>query len=174
MAAVEVGEDWAAGMRIGILSDTHDQIERTRRATALLKGEGIGALVHCGDLTTPDAVFECARGVPSYFVFGNNDDDRRGLRRAIETIGGVCLGDGGIVTLADRKIAITHGHLYKEARRLAGTAPDFLLYGHSHAAADDLEGATRWINPGALHRAKEWTVAILDLKTGEARFVKVE
>ena len=107
-------------------------------------------------------------------MFGNNDDDRQGLKRAIATIGGVCLGEGGIVALANKKIAITHGHLFKEVRRLAAAAPDFLLYGHSHKAADDLDGKTRWINPGALHRAARWTVALLDLTTGESRFLQVE
>ncbi|GAC1333606.1 MAG: metallophosphoesterase [Isosphaeraceae bacterium] len=161
-------------MLIGMISDTHDQLQRTKRATALLKKEGIDALIHCGDLTRPEIVFECALGVPSYFVFGNNDDDRGELKQAIETIGGVCLGEGGLVTLEKKKIAITHGHLAREIRRLESASADFLLYGHTHAAADDLHGSTRWINPGALHRASEWTVALLDLKTAESRFVKVQ
>lgn len=161
-------------MLIGLISDTHDQARRTGRAAWALKSEGIEALVHCGDLTRPEMVYECALGLPTYFVFGNNDDDRPGLKRAIESVGGVCLGDGGIVSLADRKIAITHGHIPAEVRRLARAGPDFVLYGHSHLRADDLDGSTRWINPGALHRAREWTVALLDLATGASRFVTIE
>jgi putative phosphoesterase len=59
-------------MRIGILSDTHDHLKRTARAVAMLKAEGAEALIHCGDLTTPDIVYQCAE-LPSTFVLGNND-----------------------------------------------------------------------------------------------------
>ena len=48
-------------MRIGILSDTHDQIARTTRAVVLLRAEGAEALVHCGDLTGPEIVYELRR-----------------------------------------------------------------------------------------------------------------
>ena len=37
-----------------------------------------------------------------------------------------------------------------------------------------MDGAIRRINPGALHRADEFTVAVLDLETGELRFLRVE
>ena len=45
-------------MLIGILSDTHDQVVRTRRAVSILTHAGAAALVHCGDLTTPEVVDE--------------------------------------------------------------------------------------------------------------------
>src|SRR4028118_1604573 len=88
-------------MRLGILSDTHDQVVRTAGAVALLKAEGAGALIHCGDLTGPAVVRVCGT-LPSYYVFGNNDFDLVGLRRAMAAVGGVCLGRGGEVSLARR------------------------------------------------------------------------
>ncbi len=39
-------------MRLGILSDTHDELERTRVAIALLRRAGAEALIHCGDLSS--------------------------------------------------------------------------------------------------------------------------
>lgn len=159
-------------MRIGIISDTHDQVARTARAVGLLIAEGADALIHCGDLTGPDVVRECAL-LPSYFVFGNNDFDENALRRAMGAIGGVCLGRGGEIALGGRRIAVTHGDVVREARRLAAAGPDYLLFGHSHKAADERVGPTRWINPGALHRAATWTVAVLDLESDELRFLEV-
>lgn len=47
---------------------------------------------------------------------------------------------------------------------------DYILCGHTHIAADYQRGATRIINPGALHRASVHTVATLDLKTDDLRF----
>src|SRR5271166_6338497 len=104
-------------MLIGILSDTHDQVERTRTAVNLLIAEGAAVLIHCGDLTGPEVVYECS-GVPSYFVFGNCDDDREAIRQAIATIGGTCLDRGGVITLDGRTIAVTHGDSELELIRL--------------------------------------------------------
>ncbi len=159
-------------MRIGILSDTHDRRERTAVAVRMLIDAGAEALIHCGDLTEPEIVHECA-GRPSTFVFGNNDDDEDGIRAAIASIGGVCLGRGGEVVVAGKRIAVTHGDRGKEVKRLAATAPDYLLFGHFHVTTDAREGPTRWINPGALHRAESWTVALLNLDTDDLKFMKV-
>ncbi len=159
-------------MQIGILSDTHDKVSRTSAAVSLLIENGAEVLFHCGDLTTPDVVYECA-GIPGYFVFGNNDFDVTNLRQAIETIDGTCLEWGGEVVLAEKRIAMTHGDSMKEIRRLLGRHPDYLLSGHTHVPADDYDGPTRCINPGALHRARAWTVALLDLASNELRFLNV-
>ena len=160
-------------MKIGILSDTHDQVARTRRAVALLVGRGAEALIHCGDLTGPDVVHGCD-ALPAYFVFGNNDYLEKPLRRAMADTGATCLGRAGEVALGGRRIAVTHGDLPAEVRRLTVAAPDYLLFGHSHEPADDRDGPTRRVNPGALYRAAAWTVALLDLETDALDFLTVD
>jgi hypothetical protein len=159
-------------MRIGIISDTHDRVARTSAAVGLLIAAGAEALVHCGDLTGADVVYECS-GLPCYYVFGNNDFDQDRLRRAMVASGGTCLEFGAEIELAGKRIAVTHGDSVREVRRLAGGNPDYLLFGHSHVTADRCEGSTRWINPGALHRAAAWTVALLDLQSDALRFLNV-
>lgn len=159
-------------MRIGILSDTHDRLDRTTRAIRLLVDSGAEALIHCGDLTEPSIVYECA-ALPCTFVFGNNEEDFQGIRQAITATGGACLEFGGEITLASRRIAVSHGHLGKVIRGLAASSPDYFLFGHSHVPTDNREGPTRWINPGALHRAESWTVAILDLQADDLKFLTV-
>lgn len=160
-------------MRLGILSDTHDRLGRTLEAVALLLAEGAEALVHCGDLTGSDIVRACGER-PLTFVFGNNDGDWPALRRAGAAVGATCLEWGGEITLAGKRIAVAHGHMTRDMRRLKDARPDYLLYGHSHIAADRREGPTRFINPGALHRAESYSVALLDLGTDELRFLPVE
>jgi putative phosphoesterase len=159
-------------MHIGILSDTHNQVQRTKEAVALLIGRGAEVLVHCGDLTGPEVVFECWVS-PSYFVFGNCDFDRQTLREAIASIGGTCLEQGGLITLGGRRIAITHGDSDRELNRLASLQPDYLFSGHTHRMSDVQRGPTRWINPGALHRASVWTVAILNLASNDLGLLTV-
>jgi putative phosphoesterase len=160
-------------MLLGILSDTHDRLARTAAAVTRLRAEGAEALAHCGDLTGPAAVAACA-ALPCYFALGNNDaDDVPALLRAMEEAGGICLGWGGTVTLAGKRVAVTHGHMHTDVRRLLAERPDYLLSGHSHLASDTRVGPTRRINPGALHRAAAYTVALLDLATDELRFFPV-
>ena len=160
-------------MKIGILSDTHDQVERTARAVSALVGAGAEALVHCGDITRPPVVLECS-GLPAYFVFGNNDYDHDALGRAIRGVGGVSLGRGGLIELDGKRVGVTHGDSSREVRRLVGLDPDYLLFGHSHSATDDRQGPTRWINPGALHRAEAYSVAVLDLGADLLEFVTID
>lgn len=160
-------------MRLGIISDTHDQLVRTLCAVSRLEAEGAEALVHCGDLTRPDIVHACGGIGPSYFVLGNNDFDEAGLRAAIEAIGGTFLGLGGEFALQGKRIAVTHGDSASHFRRLLRAAPDYLLFGHTHVLMDERDGPTRQINPGALHRAAVWTVALLDLETDKMRMIPI-
>ena len=95
-------------MRWGILSDTHDRVERTKAGVGLLVNAGAEALIHCGDITIPEVVYELAP-LPSYFVFGNCDFDLDELRRAIASIGGTCLERGGLIERDGRRLAVTHG-----------------------------------------------------------------
>src|SRR4051794_38153665 len=147
-------------MRIGILSDTHDQLEVTRRAVDLLISESAEALIHCGDLTGPAIVRACAK-LPCTFAFGNHDADTvPALERAIAAVRGRCVASGGIVELAGKRIAVLHGHV--GMKEMLARRPDYLVHGHSHCAADQRIGSTRRICPGALHRSAQVTVAILD------------
>jgi putative phosphoesterase len=160
-------------MRLGILADTHNQLDRARRAVEILQSAGAEALIHCGDLASAEVVAACAE-LPLYFVFGNHDADNvPALRAAAKEYGAVCLGYGGEVTLAGKRVAVTHGHLTTDLRPLLAAEPDYLLTGHSHAMMDRRDGPTRRINPGALHRAAEFTVALLDLESDELRFLNV-
>src|SRR5260370_36150183 len=113
-------------MRLGILSDTHDQIARLCLAVRLLRDEGADVLAHCGDLTGPHVVAVCAE-LPCYFTFGNHDADNVPvLERAVVEVKGVCLGWGGEVTLAGKRAAIRHGHMRTGTQRLTGWQPEYL------------------------------------------------
>ena len=160
-------------MWIGILSDTHDQFDRTSRAVQTLMQHGAEHLIHCGDLVQPEIIVTCSP-LPLSFVFGNNDVRHMSqLRSAAQVHGAVCLEWGGEIELAGKRVAVTHGHDLHEARRLLSSKPDYLFTGHSHVAADWQDGATRRINPGALHRAKVFSVALLSLQTGELRYLEI-
>jgi hypothetical protein len=160
-------------MRLGILSDTHDQLGRTRLAVELLRAEGVEALIHCGDLTGSEIVVACSV-LPCYFVFGNHDADGvPTLQKAAAEVGAVCLGWGGMIELAGKRVAVAHGHMSIDIRRLMADRPDYLLSGHSHIAGDRRDGSVRRINPGALHNADDFSVAVLDLFADNVKLINL-
>lgn len=160
-------------MWIGIISDTHDQIDRTTRAVQILKDHGAKHLIHCGDLIEPEILAACS-GLPVHFVFGNNDvRSASRLRSTAAAHGANCLEWSGELQLVGKRLAVAHGHDLHEIRRLLANNPDYLFSGHTHQAADLQEGNTRRINPGALHRARTFTVGLLNLETDELRYLEI-
>lgn len=160
-------------MLIGILSDTHNEFQRTRHAVEQLAAAGAELLIHCGDISEPEMIPVVAI-LPSYFTFGNHDADMvPHLERAIAEHGGQSLGWGGEIKLGGQRIAVVHGHTHIDVRRLLAAQPDYLLSGHMHFAFERRRDGVRWICPGALHRADEYTVATLDLPSGDLRMISI-
>jgi len=159
---------------LGILSDTHDQLDRTKRAINLLWARGAKGLVHCGDLFSP-AIVEACSVLPTWFVLGNHDADNVPLlEEAAQKTGITCLGWSGIIHLNDKLIAVAHGHMSYDIRRALAQRPHYLLTGHSHIPHDRMEGIVRRINPGALFDADEFTVALLNLDTDQLEFLAID
>ena len=95
------------------------------------------------------------------------------LQRAAGEFGSVCLGWGGVIELGDRRIGVAHGHMTTDIRRVLAEQRAFLFSGHAHFPSDEQVGSVRRINSGALHRADEFTVAVLDLPSGKLEVLRV-
>lgn len=161
-------------MKIGVLSDTHDRGEITQAAIRLLVGRGAELILHCGDIESPETV-RLFTDVPTQFVFGNWDHSRTALAKAIREIGAIFHDGPGRIKLGGKRIGWLHGHVRGERAKLEHAGElDFLFYGHSHHAEAHWTGKTLVLNPGALHRARPKTVALVDVATGEWELVTVE
>jgi putative phosphoesterase len=155
---------------VGILSDTHDRVDAMAAAMKLLRDAGAEFFVHCGDVGS-ERVIDHLAGIPSAFVFGNTDWDRAALARYAQSVGVACYGALADLELGGKRVAVTHGDDFKlKQRLLAEQNYDYLLQGHTHVRADQRVGRTRLINPGALHRAREKTVALLDTTSDRLEF----
>jgi len=165
-----------ASMRIGILSDTHDHVENTRRALEILRQEQVERLFHCGDVTSPEVV-SLFEGWDVLFVRGNLDR-LDALEPAVVALGRQpFLGDEMTTTVAGRRIAILHGDDTERLRQVIASGEfDYVFHGHTHRRRDERIGRTRVINPGALGgvRHESRSFCILDLETDELRFIEVE
>jgi putative phosphoesterase len=158
---------------IGILSDTHGRADAMAAAMRMLRARGVEFFFHCGDIGS-EAVLDLLAGEPALAVWGNTDPVQR-LGKYAHHIGVNVADSLGEIELARKRFAVTHGDDHRLVQRiLADQRHDYLLLGHSHARADRRQGAIRVINPGALYRAAEKTVALLDTETGRLEFLTVE
>ncbi|MEW6251445.1 MAG: metallophosphoesterase family protein [Planctomycetota bacterium] len=176
-------------MILGVLSDTHGHVLRCQAALRVLERLGAQAFVHCGDVGGLEVIESLRgalpRGARGWVVCGNTDFADPILVKYGELQGLQIAAEGPLRAEADgRKFVVFHGHENAFGRLLAqvertGRMPDafagaeYVLHGHTHVPASRVVGPLRVINPGALHRAVVYTVATLDLHSGELRFWQV-
>lgn len=162
-------------MKIGILSDTHNNEHNTRLALDLMRLHQVERLIHCGDITAPHivALFE---GWQVDFLRGNVDANLEELQEAVASLGNATYGHKLALELDGVRLAATHGHdqaLLHELIRSGNYR--YVFHGHSHRRRNELIDGTHVINPGALGglRPQTRSACVLDLETGEAEFVKL-
>jgi putative phosphoesterase len=160
-------------MRIAILSDTHSRYATIEAALRLIEPEHVDLILHCGDIEDSEAVWLFPPN--THFVFGNCDQERASIRQAVHGIGAMMYEPFGRLTLDGVSIAWLHGDDRKLMHSLEHSGEfDYLFYGHSHVADERQTGKTRVINPGALHRAQQKTLMVLDVENGETHTLVVE
>ncbi len=161
-------------MKIGIVSDTHNDQRRVKQALTRFRQEGITTILHAGDVTSRRTL-QLFEGFDLYVACGNMDRDP-GLRQIIESMFG--LGRFKMVhqlTLDGSRIALTHGDNYHEYKQLIESQSyDYVIRGHTHRRRDERIDTTRVINPGALKnpRWQSASCAILDTATGDLAWVE--
>ena len=76
-------------MKIGIISDTHDDIENVRRNIDIFNKEEVQYVIHAGDYVFPGIVMEFKNlNARLVGVLGNNDGERGLLLKAFLEVGG--------------------------------------------------------------------------------------
>jgi putative phosphoesterase len=161
-------------MLLALISDTHDNAANTQAAVELLKAHKPAAWLHAGDLVAPDMLSHFAGLNPFHFVFGNNEYDHAAIRSHALALNLHCHGNFADLTLDGKRVGLLHGHdgtLFHELTRSGDY--DYLIHGHTHLRHDSRVGKTRIINPGALHRARTKSAALLDLAKDDLRFLEV-
>jgi putative phosphoesterase len=159
---------------LGILSDTHDRPDVARAGIQTLRAAGAQYLIHCGDVGG-EQILDLLAGIPTTFVWGNNDYDRKSLTTYARDLGLHCAGDFAELQIANKEIAVTHGDNPKLIERATNPENhfDYLFLGHTHIPAHQRLSDLQIINPGALHRAARKSVALLDLKSDALRHITV-
>ena len=147
-------------MRIGIVSDTHDDLAAVEAAVALFEREGVDAVVHCGDFVAPFSVTPFDAGFDFYAVRGNNDGEWA-IQSTVDSFG-TYLGEAGTLSFEEGSvvntddpdagdIAITHGTSGIVVDALVDCGDyDYVFHGHTHAHGVEERDGTVRVNPGGL------------------------
>lgn len=156
-------------MRIGLLSDTHNKLDKVKLAVDRLRSEGIEIVLHAGDITSPK-VLKKLRGFDLWIASGNMDRDPALATLSAELFGPGHFEDVHTLVWAGKNIALLHGDQKRHLEMLVETGSyDYVIRGHTHTFRDERSADTRIINPGALGCVgwRMGTFAILDLESGK-------
>lgn len=164
-------------MKLGIISDTHDNIEPTRKAIEFFEDQGVDKVIHCGDMVAPFTAELFDRdSFDVYAVRGNNDGEWN-LARIVREFG-TWLGEVGSLELSGKRIGVYHGTEEPLADSMVRSGKyDYVLRGHTHRKKVDQVNQTVEINPGGIklpEQDERFHIAILDLKKDELKFHKVK
>lgn len=165
-------------MKIGIISDTHDNVEAVERAVERFEAEGIEVVLHCGDFIAP-LIVPLFGGFELHGVLGNNDGEVEGLLSAFDALerDSQLHGRFASLELDNCKIAMLHGESMAEVRSIAASGHfDVVCYGHHHARKLEDVGDTMLVNPGAHFPqtpADHRTLAILETEETSISFLEL-
>ena len=165
-------------MKIGIISDTHGQVDLALAAAREFIFRGIDAVIHCGDIGSDMVLTEMAAlfqtlGIPIYAVLGNCDI-QHDLEFFAEMDGVNLMGRVAHLTLANRRIAVLHSDDEAHFEALVqSNSYDYVFHGHSHTCRNEQIEKTRIINPGAAGRGMHPSCAVVNLLDDDVTFFNI-
>ena len=160
-------------MKIGVPSDSHEDVGNLELALASYRAEGITQVIHCGDMTTASTV-RSLDGFEVVYVDGNMD---QGLPEIYRTLRDLNSHSVVLPTFEGEfegvSIGVTHRDNENELRRLIDSGKyQYVFHGHTHRRRDVTQGIKRIYNPGAL-QFEFRSYSTLDLKTGEITLIEL-
>jgi putative phosphoesterase len=157
-------------MKIGILSDSHDNLPKIEKAVRFFNKNKVGFVLHAGDFIAPFAIPKLkALNCDWCGIFGNNDGEKNGLSGISENK----IQEGPLrIELNNRKITLVHDINKID---LKTEAADLVIFGHTHKSEVLRQDSKLLINPG---ECGGWltgksTVAMVDLNRLSGKIFKI-
>ncbi len=160
---------------IGIISDTHDNLDAIDKAINLFNLKGVSLVIHAGDYIAPFAIARFSKlNAKLVGVFGNNDGEKTGLQNKASDFGSK-IEDIFEPTYNGRKIAVYHGTIKAVFDALVKSRNyDIVIRGHDHKAYTKTLSGVLVINPGEAcgYLGGKRTLCILDIEKLRAEIVE--
>ena len=160
-------------MKIGVVSDTHNNLANVGRIVDLFNAAGVDRVVHTGDITQAKTLEVFAHlDAPMTGVFGNNDQERDSLVAAIDRIGFEFCEPPLRLSWAGRQLIVVHDPLEFDGH-LDGTH-HLALHGHTHLYRHERVHETLMFNPGecAGHMKGLNAIGVVDLVSLSTELLK--
>ncbi len=155
--------------KIGIISDTHDNLPKIKKAVEIFNKEEVNFVLHAGDIVAPFSIEKLVDLKCDWrAVFGNNDGEKEGLKKRSNN---KVLEPPIKIKLGGKKILLTHD--LQKVRDLEDA--EIVIFGHTHEKKYYKEGGRFFINPG---EAGGWlkgesTICILSLPLQKVEFFAI-
>ncbi len=146
-------------MKIMFISDIHGSVVYAEKAIEKFEREGYDKLVILGDILYYDSYYALSQEFSTKKVAtllnkhkdniiairGNCDKEAHQSLLEFEM-----MDDYKEIMLIDRKIFITHGHLYNREQMPRLNKGDLFVHGHFHVAMTEVLGDVYYLNPGSV------------------------
>ena len=153
-------------MRIGIVSDTHNNLKNVRCIVDLFNAAAVERVIHTGDISQAKTLDVLATlNAPLTGVFGNNDQERESLETAISRHGMEFFDPPLELSWHGRRILVVHDPL--ELEGVHTTEQHLVLHGHTHLQRIEQRHGQLIFNPGecAGHMKGYNAIGVVDLTT---------
>ena len=153
-------------MRIGIVSDTHNNLKNVHRIVELFNTTGVERVIHTGDITQAKTLGVFAHlDAPLFGVYGNNDQERASLEAAVAAHGFQFVDPPLELTWAQQRILVVHDPLDLDGPMHDGH--NLVLHGHTHLKRIEESRGQLIFNPGecAGHMEGLNAIGVVDLAT---------
>jgi len=134
-------------MRIGVVSDTHNNLRNVARIVEIFNQSDVERVVHTGDITRASTL-EALSGLhmPLMGVFGNNDVERDSLLGAAKRFGMKLVDPPLRIELHGHSISVVHDPL--DISEALTRESSLLLHGHNHRHIHEHRNGCLVFNPG--------------------------
>jgi hypothetical protein len=161
---------------IGILSDSHDNVDAIKKAVKYFNSHKVDLVIHAGDIISPFTVPEFSKLKAEFIgVYGNNDGEKRLLSLKFSEMN-ASLQELAEIKHNGKKIVVYHGTIQAVTNALIKSGLyDVVITGHTHKSDVKRVESTLVTNPGELcgYLSGEKTLALLDTEEMDVRIVRI-
>lgn len=151
-------------MKLIVISDIHGSLKYTKNAIEIFNREEGDYLLILGDILyhgprnplpeeyNPKEVAEVLNQYSDKIIAVRGNCDSEVDQMLLDF---PCMGDYSIVLYNDKRLFLTHGHIYNENKLPNISKKDIMIHGHTHILGYSREDGIAIINPGSISYPKE-------------------
>ena len=159
-------------MKIGVVSDTHNNLKNIEIIINLFNDERVPIVVHTGDISNANTLEQFSKLDSELIgVYGNNDRHEIGLKEVAQKNNFQFQEPPRRLNLLDREIVIFHEPDNIDQFLLENKKTNVVLYGHTHRYENDTRNGVLFFNPGESAGMQKGSnaIGILDLNNLDAK-----